>query len=192
MDDADIFVRIQTAAKKLNASADKATAYLKSVEERLISASIGIEIIASKAAESRNYLSDSEGASIELHEDRRVGLAKVGDKWRLVMRVCTYRVTKNDEWGGDDWLEQERRDHPLLDLSRQARIKAVPFIPPLLLEIASAAEEAVTAVERVVSTLPDETTVKEAPPPADEPVKLRLRPPHKYVIKVPKPEGSTS
>ena len=141
----DDFARITKASKKLNAAADAATAYLLEVEKRLVSAGAGVEVDG-PCIESTPYL-DENGA--RRSEDKSITFAKIGDKWRLVLRTKQHELTSSDPDVGDEWEDLETEDAPLLDQPRDIRVKAAPVIPKLLKRIADELERTVTAVENV-------------------------------------------
>ena len=156
-------------ARRLNVATDEFTRALETIQLKLNSLSLGVEVWLDEYSEhelggkSSNVWTELDGVPVSsytadeeehvvLHrscEVQELGYGRLGDGWALLVRTMNYPQVKTaDGWIGEAGEQVEIDRKPLLRSSRQMRVKAVNLIPLLIDRLHDEAEGVINAVEK--------------------------------------------
>jgi hypothetical protein len=142
VDEQDSLNRIRKGAAGLSAAADKATAYVRSLNDQLKEVGVGLTVEGPvfRTLEETNRKQTTEC----------VAYADTGRAWELAYIRETYEHQKDLNTGNPTFNCTERLVRSLVNADRETRLLAVPHIPALLGQIADAMQEATSRVASVV------------------------------------------
>lgn len=147
-----LLAELAQTAQTLNRESDSINALIERFEETLRKLNVGLEVWVTDPSLRREHWTEEndEGEVVErgTREDE-LGFAKYPDEWRLVIRTAAYREHPDGRW------ELVNTGHytpllkymPLLQASRDIRIKALALFPALLKELKREADAALRAIE---------------------------------------------
>jgi hypothetical protein len=140
---------LTNAAERLNRASDTANAIISSVEARLVSANIGIEVWLSDALNSTDTVEPNPGEMSWISQF--LGFAKVNGSWCLAVKSTRF-VSGFFEGNTACPYQQEflaAAPTPLSQAPRAVRIAALEYLPKLVERLIAEATRYAESIERV-------------------------------------------
>ena len=133
-------------SKRLQAATTELNQALQTIQDRLNTMGIGVEVWVSEALRQSDWRETDRGRRVHISEE--LGYGRIGDGWALLVRTRTY-VDVPD--GHGDWDTEvygdDSTEKPLLRAARELRIAAVPLIPKLVDALRDESSKIIAAVE---------------------------------------------
>jgi hypothetical protein len=145
---------LEPLAKRLNAATDSLNEILQTIQDRLNTLAIGVEVWLGKALEESDWrdIVDRDQEPIpgcREYTAEELGYGRIGDGWALLVRTRRYVQDPDDHSvAAREVFDDGYGEKPLLHASRKLRLAAVPLIPRLIDEIKAEAERSIAAVEQ--------------------------------------------
>jgi hypothetical protein len=159
----DLLARFESEAQKLNRKSDSINAILKGIEQRLIKANAGVEAWLRDPDQllwSIVKIEDPPSTGSSLHK-REMGFTKLDSGgWGLAVRemlhpqegdILDYGEDEDIRYGNPVCVSVT----PLLQASREYRLKALELMPELLKQLAAAVAAACTAIDTAARKYPN-------------------------------------
>ena len=138
-------------SRKLNQKTDSLNNTFTSFNEKLATLKIGVEawVTVEEGDPFYDYEKDEHG-NFPLHAETWLGYCRFERGWELAVRTVTRQETGNFGFQGEMiYKTVEATDAiPLLNASRDIRVKAIEFIPRLLDAIKEKAQEILQSIEK--------------------------------------------
>ena len=134
----DIFDEIKRKATALNKTADKVSAEIESIDDKLNETGVGLEVWMNNPIHTEETIVYLDGGADSTEGEIRtyLGYDKIGDTWGVAVRVATYQIAPDEDSldGRTEVLANER--YTLLrNEDRATRIIAFPHVRGLLKHI---------------------------------------------------------
>jgi hypothetical protein len=140
------FSNLERLSKKLNGASDEANKALTTINDKLNSLNLGIEVFLGGnrlKTEVGAECDEPPGSHEETHWFLGYGKSEEG-RWGLIARAANFLVSQEDE--PDKLVGQT--DHLLLSSPRDLRIASIEKIPRLIEELEVEAEKITNAVDK--------------------------------------------
>jgi hypothetical protein len=132
-----IIAGIAAESKKINAVADEASAYVKSVEKQLLETDVGVTVWGPILSEEESHFTPGDAATpVDARRVMTLGLGKVKSKWGFAIQEQIF--TKRRANDKECTQLSEEKVTLLRKSDRDLRILAMPLIPELLEKILEA------------------------------------------------------
>jgi len=145
----DNIAELSELSRKLNKKSDTLSTTIISLNEKLANLNLGVETWLTSSAIKRGdpyYDRDKDpDGNFPLHNETWLGYCRFDELgWALAVKHVALQVTNN--LGQEDVAEAEVK--PLLDASREIRLKAMKLVPALLDSVKRKAEELLESIEK--------------------------------------------
>ncbi len=131
-------------SKQVNEQSDQVNQVLQDLEKKLVAMNLGVEAWVRVPLDSNPYLLNTVRNRI----DKVLGFGRHGDRYALLVRTVTSVRRYHDETGEWVWDCQEAKQRPLLQASRELRVKALVQTELLLDVIAREAQSVLEAIQK--------------------------------------------
>lgn len=158
---ADLFAEFEAEAAELNQVSDSINETIKTIETRLVSANAGIECFLEQPLQEsdpeRHGVTDANFDGHEWSDVYRylLGFGKApGDGWRLLVKTVQSQTGYDHEADESYGSETALKTFPLLEASRELRIRAIELIPDLVEALRNEAKRRVELIKASRNKLP--------------------------------------
>jgi hypothetical protein len=137
---------LSSLSKALNEESNQVNALLLDIEKKLIEMNLGVEAWATIMQEP--YTEGEPGCNDYSYwsADTQVGFSKWHDEWKLMVRTVHFEETQ-ENWGIKEWKKRtEDRRQPLLQASRDIRLKAMASLEALFDELVGEAKRVLSGI----------------------------------------------
>lgn len=139
---------LSSLSKTLNEESNRVNALLLDIEKKLIEMNLGVEAWAT--IKEQPYTEGEPGCDDYTHwsADTQIGFSDWHGEWKLTVRTVHFEEIQ-DNYGSKEWRERnEGRRQPLLQASRDIRLKAMASLEALFDELVAEAKRVLSGIEK--------------------------------------------